>query len=104
MSEASRIRAQMQGDKVLVRVLMAHEMENGLRKDAAGKTIPAWYIQQVAVACNGRPVFGAQWGPSVSKNPFLQFTFKGGKAGDRIAVTWLDSRGERRTDEAPIAP
>lgn len=104
MSEASRIRAQVQGDKTLVRLLMAHEMENGLRKDAAGKLVPAWYIQQVSVTHNGKLVFGAQWGPSVSKNPFLQFSFKGGKAGDKLAVTWLDSRGERRTDEAAIAP
>ena len=26
----------------------------------------------------------AQWGPAVAKNPFLQFTVKGAKAGDRV--------------------
>ena len=41
MSDPMRIRAQAAGDKATVRVLMAHEMETGQRKDAAGKTIPA---------------------------------------------------------------
>jgi sulfur-oxidizing protein SoxZ len=39
----------------------------------------------------------------VSKNPFVQFSFKGGKPGDKIALAWIDNRGERRTDEATIA-
>jgi sulfur-oxidizing protein SoxZ len=39
----------------------------------------------------------------VSKNPFVQFAFKGGKAGDKITVTWKDNKGESRTDEASIA-
>ena len=47
MSDPMRIRAQAQGDKALVRVLMSHEMETGLRKDSAGKTVPAWFIQEV---------------------------------------------------------
>ncbi|MBM3389270.1 MAG: thiosulfate oxidation carrier complex protein SoxZ [Betaproteobacteria bacterium] len=98
-----RIRAQVAGDKATVRVLMSHEMETGQRKDSAGKTIPAWFIQDVAATHNGKPVFAAQWGPAISKNPFLQFTVKGAKAGDKIAVTWVDNRGEKRTDEATVS-
>ena len=37
MSDPMRIRAQVQGDKTTVRVLVSHEMESGQRKDAAGK-------------------------------------------------------------------
>lgn len=103
MSDPMRIRANMQGDKVLVRVLMSHEMETGQRKDAAGKNVPAWFIQSVSASHNGKPVLNAQWGPAVSKNPFLQFSFKGGKSGDKVTVTWTDNRGEKRTDEAAIA-
>ena len=44
----------------------------------------------------------AEWGPAVSKNPFLQFTVKGAKAGDKITVNWMDNRGEKRTDEATV--
>ncbi|NQW94145.1 MAG: thiosulfate oxidation carrier complex protein SoxZ, partial [Polaromonas sp.] len=49
------------------------------------------------------PVMSAQWGTAVSKNPFMQFSFKGGKAGDGVAVTWIDNRGAKRTDEAVVA-
>ena len=103
MADPMRIRAQMTGDKATVRVLMNHEMETGQRKDAAGKTIPAWFIQDVTATLNGKPVLTAQWGPSVSKNPFLQFNVRGAKAGDKIAVTWKDSKGDSRTDEATVS-
>jgi sulfur-oxidizing protein SoxZ len=98
-----RIRAQAAGDKTTVRVLMSHEMETGLRKDPAGQIIPAWYIQEVTAQLNDKPVLTAEWGPSVSKNPFLQFIVKGAKAGDTITITWRDNRGETRTDKATVS-
>ncbi|MEY2876268.1 MAG: hypothetical protein RLZZ373_3639 [Pseudomonadota bacterium] len=103
MADPMRIRAQAAGDKATVRVLMSHEMETGLRKDAAGKVVPAWYIQEVSAALNGKTVMTAQWGPSVSKNPFLQFNLKGAKAGDKVAVSWVDNKGDKRTDEATVS-
>ena len=102
MADPMRIRAQVAGEKATVRVLMAHEMETGQRKDAAGKVIPAWYIQEVTAQLNGKTVMSAQWGPSVSKNPFLQFNVKGAKAGDKIAIGWVDNKGDKRTDEATV--
>jgi sulfur-oxidizing protein SoxZ len=103
MSDPMRIRAQSAGGKATVRVLMSHEMETGLRKDGAGKVIPAWFIQEVAAQLNGKTVMTAQWGPAVSKNPFLQFSVKGAKAGDKIAITWTDNKGDKRTDEATVS-
>jgi sulfur-oxidizing protein SoxZ len=103
MADPMRIRAQLAGDKATVRVLMQHEMETGQRKDAAGKTIPAWFIQEVTASHNGKPVMRAEWGPAVSKNPFMQFVVKGAKAGDKISVTWKDNKGDSRTDEAAVA-
>lgn len=102
MADPMRIRAQAAGDKATVRVLMSHEMETGQRKDSAGKPIPAWFIQQVSAQHNGKTVLEAQWGPAVAKNPFLQFVVKGAKAGDKIAISWLDNRGDKRTDEATV--
>lgn len=103
MADPMRIRAQASGDKATVRVLMSHEMESGQRKDAAGKLVPAWFIQEVSASLNGKQVMTAEWGPAVSKNPFLQFTVKGAKAGDKLAVTWKDNKGESRTDEATVS-
>lgn len=103
MADPMRIRAQASGDKATVRVLMSHEMETGQRKDAAGALIPAWYIREVSASLNGKVVMTAQWGPSVSKNPFLQFNIRGAKAGDKVAITWKDNRGDTRTDEASVS-
>jgi len=102
MADPMRIRAQAAGDKATVRVLMSHEMETGQRKDAAGKTIPAWYIQQITAQLNGKTVMTAQWGPSVAKNPFLQFNIKGAKAGDKVGIAWVDNKGDKRSDEATV--
>ena len=102
MADPMRIRAQVAGTNATVRVLMSHEMETGQRKDAAGKIIPAWHITEVTATHNGKTVLTAEWGPAVAKNPFLQFTVKSAKAGDKIGVRWKDNRGDTRTDEAVV--
>ncbi len=103
MADPMKIRASMQGDKVLVRVLMSHEMESGQRKDAAGTLVPAHFIQSVTAIHQGKTVLSAEWGPAVSKNPFLQFQFAGGKPGETVQIIWIDNKGDKRIDEAKIA-
>lgn len=103
MADPMRIRAQAQGPNAIVRVLMAHEMETGQRRDSAGKVIPAWHINEVTAQHNGKTVLTAHWGPAIAKNPFLQFTVKGAKAGDKISVEWVDNKGDKRSDEAVVA-
>ena len=103
MADPMKIRANLVGDSTEVKVLMNHEMETGQRKDAQGTTIPAWFIQSVSATYNDKTVLSAQWGPAVSKNPFLSFRFKGGAKGDKVVITWVDNRGDKRTDEATIA-
>lgn len=103
MADPMRIRAQASGSNAVVRVLMSHEMETGQRKDSAGKVIPAWHITEVSAALNGKQVMSAEWGPAVSKNPFMQFTVKGAKAGDKVSITWKDNKGDTRTDEATVS-
>jgi sulfur-oxidizing protein SoxZ len=103
MADPMRIRAQSAAAGTTVRVLMSHEMESGQRKDTAGATIPAWYIQEVTALHNGKTVLTAQWGPSVAKNPFLEFVVKGAKAGDKISVSWKDNKGDTRSDEAVVS-
>src|SRR5512140_495261 len=102
MADPMKIRANVVGDSTEVKVLMNHEMETGQRKDAEGKPIPAWFIQQVNASCNGKTVLSAQWGPAVAKNPFLSFKFKGGNKGDKLQITWVDNRGDKRTDEVTV--
>ena len=103
MADPMRIRAQLKGDVTEVRVLMAHVMETGQRKDGAGNVIPALHIQSVTATWNGKPVLSAQFGPAVSQNPVMNFSFKGGAKGDKVVVSWVDTKGDKRTDEAVIA-
>ena len=102
MPDPMRIRATAQPDGVDVRVLMSHEMETGQRRDAAGALVPPHFISAVNVVWNGKTVLSAEWGPAVAKNPYLQFKFQGGKKGEELLVTWIDNKGETRTDKAII--
>ena len=33
----------------------------------------------------------------------VQFVIKGAKAGDKVAISWKDNRGDSRTDEAVVS-
>jgi sulfur-oxidizing protein SoxZ len=92
----------MVGDRAEVKVLMAHDMETGQRKDSAGQLVPAKYIERVEVTWKDKVMLSADWGPSVSKNPYLAFRFSGAAKGDTIKVAWVDTSGDTRTDEAVI--
>lgn len=102
MTTPMRIRATAREGFTEVRVLMAHVMETGQRKNASGLLIPAHFISELSVRHNGRLVLSAEFGPSVSANPYLGFKFKGGAKGDTLAVTWLDNKGDTRSEEAQI--
>lgn len=102
MPSPMKIRATARDGVTEVKALMAHPMETGRRKDADGQLVPAHYITEVTAMHNAKVVLSAYWGPAVSQNPFIQFRFRGGAAGDKITVSWKDSKGESRTDEVVV--
>jgi len=102
MSEQTRIRAVASDGVTEVRMRMTHPMETGLRKGSDGEVIPAHYITELKVEHDGVVVLRADVGPALSENPYLAFRFQGGQPGDQLSVTWKDSEGEQRTDEAEI--
>ncbi len=101
-TEPTKIRAQIQGESALVRMRMAHEMESGQRKNAAGKVVTAWHIDRVVISHNAKEVMSADWGPGVARHPYLQFTLKSAKLGDKVSVFWRDNKGAVRTDDLLI--
>ncbi len=103
MADPMRIRARLEGDVADVRVLMAHPMETGQRKDAAGNLVPLHFIQTITAQLNGKPVFQAEVSQAISRNPVFGFKVKGAKAGDRLTITWIDNKGDKRTDEVTLA-
>ncbi|QRM19830.1 thiosulfate oxidation carrier complex protein SoxZ [Dechloromonas sp. TW-R-39-2] len=102
MANPMKIRAANKDGVTEVKVLISHEMETGQRKDAAGAIVPAWFITELTAKHNDKVVLSSEFGPSVSKNPYMAFKFKGGAKGDKIVVSWKDNKGDSRTDEAAI--
>ena len=103
MSQASLIRAKMSSaTSALVRLRMKHEMESGQRRDAQGRPVAAWHINDFVLLLNGREALSGQFGGGVSKDPFLEFTLKGVKAGDTLQLDWTDNRGTKRSDSSSI--
>ncbi|MCB4359019.1 thiosulfate oxidation carrier complex protein SoxZ [Quatrionicoccus australiensis] len=103
MGNPMKIRAANKDGVTEVKVLVSHEMETGQRKDAAGAVVPAWFITELVAKHNDKVVLNSEFGPSVSKNPYLAFKFKGGAKGDKIVVSWKDNKGDTRSDEAVVA-
>lgn len=103
MADPMKIRAQMKGDVAEVRILMGHPMETGQRKDAAGKAVPAHFIQSMTIEVGGKKVVDGQIGTSISRNPVFGFKVKGAKAGDKVVVNWVDNKGDKRTDETALS-
>lgn len=102
MPSTIRVRAVASGDKVDVQSLIQHPMDSGFVKDSKGKLIPPHYIEVLTFEHQGKPVFIANWGPAVSKNPYLKFSFKGGKKGDDLTIFWKDNEGKSDKTTAKI--
>jgi len=97
MAGQMQIRARMiSGDVADVKVLITHDMETGLRKDAKTKNlIPPHFINNFIATLNGKTVLESQWGTGVAKNPFVGFRVKGAKPGDFVAISAVDNLGEK---------
>jgi sulfur-oxidizing protein SoxZ len=102
MASTIRVRATSGAETTEVQALIQHPMDSGFVKDANGAIIPPHFIQQLTFEYDGKPVFVADWGPAVSKDPYIKFSFKGGKKGDDLKISWVDNKGESDTTTAKI--
>lgn len=103
MAEPIKIRAALNGDLTEIRILMQHPMETGQRKDPAdGKIIAAHFIQTFSVNANGKPLVKGQLNTAISRNPLFTFRAKELKVGDKIVVSWTDTRADKRSDETVV--
>jgi len=102
MVSTIRVRAIASGDITEVQALIQHPMDSGYVKDAKGETIPPHFIQQLTFEYDGKNVFVADWGPAVSKDPYVKFAFKGAKKGDDLKISWVDNKGQSDATTAKI--
>ena len=103
MSSTIRLKTKSRGNITTVRAIIRHPMETGFRvnKDL-GELIPAHYINLVTVKHNGQIILSCDWSRAVSKNPYLSFMFEGTKVGDKLELSWTDTKGETDTFETLI--
>lgn len=102
MASSIRVRAVESGGVTSLKALVRHPMDSGFVKDSEGNVIPAHFIKVLTISHKGKNVFVANWGPAVSKDPFLEFRFKGGKKGDEVTISWVDNEGESDSTTATI--
>jgi sulfur-oxidizing protein SoxZ len=102
MASTIRVRATSSGDTTEVQALIQHPMDSGFIKDAQGQIIPPHFIQELTFEYDGKSVFVADWGAAVSKDPYVKFSFKGGKKGDDLKISWVDNKGATDTTTAKI--
>ena len=102
MADPIRIRAHAKEGTTEVHVLMPHPMETGFRKDESGDFIAAHYITDVEIVVAGRSVLKATLSRAVSEDPLLFFRIQGGRTGDPVRVSWIDTWGEHRVDDSVV--
>lgn len=89
------------GEIVTIKALVAHKMETGLRKGGDGNLIPRDIVNKFSCEFNGKQVFSWELEPSISANPYIQFTVKIKEAGT-LKFSWTDDAGTVTTQESTI--
>jgi sulfur-oxidizing protein SoxZ len=98
-----KIKAKMKGDIVKVKALAKHDMTT--YDQAAKKTGDkenANFITRITASVGGKLVYEISTSQFLSKNPIFKFQFKGAAKGDKIEMTWVDRKGNTKTDTAKI--
>ena len=102
-SKSIKLKAKAENGETTVKALIKHPMETGRRKDKeSGESVPIHYIKEVTCSYQGEPVLTTEWGPTISKNPFLSFKFTGGAAGETIELSWVDNNGDSESASVTI--
>lgn len=96
-----KMRARLREGVAEVKCLMPHPMETGVRRDLNGDLIPAHYIETVTCRRNGAVFLSADWGPSVSRDPYFGFSVAAAE-GDVIEVSWVDNLGNSSSGELTL--
>jgi len=99
-----KVRASGKKGYAVIKAILFHPMETGLRKSKeTGQIIPAHYIQEVSIKHEDVEVMKVNMGIAVSKNPYLSVEVGGAVKGDKISIGWLDNLGETASTEVTVS-
>jgi len=80
------------GEDFVVKTIINHAMETGLRHDEQGEVIPRKIINRFVCRYNGSIVFLADLHEAISANPFVEFSLRATESG-RLEFIWEEDGG-----------
>lgn len=89
------------GEAVVLKTLISHPMETGLRRDGAGEVIPRQIINRFTCEFNGKSVIDVALEPAISANPYIEFEAVVDATGDFV-FTWYDDDGSVYTETSTV--
>jgi sulfur-oxidizing protein SoxZ len=95
-----KIKAKLKGDIVNVKVMMKHDMLTYDQAKKKGKE--ANFITHITAKVNDKVVYDMSTSQFLSKNPLIKFKFRGAAKGDKLEVTWVDLKGNTKTESKKI--
>jgi sulfur-oxidizing protein SoxZ len=90
------------GEIIEIKTLVAHTMETGFRRTHLGAPIPRDIVTNFVCTYNGVEVFRAELHPSVSANPYIQFTTVATESGT-LEFKWSGDNGFSASETARIS-
>ncbi|VAY87769.1 Sulfur oxidation protein SoxZ [hydrothermal vent metagenome] len=97
-----KIKAKLKKKIVTVKALVKHPMMS--YDEAKKKKKKANFITYITGKLNGKTtVYEVSTSQFLSKNPYLKFSFKGAKKGDKIEIAWTDLLGKSHTGTKKIS-
>jgi sulfur-oxidizing protein SoxZ len=84
--------AAAKGEVFLVRTLISHQMETGLRHDDRGNVIPRKIINKFVCRYNDTVVISVDLHEAVAANPYLEFYLRATESG-QLEFAWEEDGG-----------
>jgi sulfur-oxidizing protein SoxZ len=89
------------GEVVLVRTLLRHRMETGLRTDDDGNLIPRHIINEFVCRYDDAVVFSMELHPAVSSSPYIEFYVLARRSGT-LEFFWYEDGGKVYTAQRQL--
>jgi sulfur-oxidizing protein SoxZ len=89
------------GEVMEVRIIIAHIMESGQRRDDVGNRIQRNIINRLTCRYDGREVFNARIGSGIAANPYFMFLVRATRSGE-LVFDWVDDDGETGSETFAI--
>jgi sulfur-oxidizing protein SoxZ len=100
MAKKSRIKAKEKKGITTVKAMANHVMLSYAEAKRAKKEVN--FITSIIAKVDDKIVYEISSSQFLSKNPFVQFKFKGENKGKELVFTWIDLKGNTRTDKKKI--